>query len=188
MNTIVYMLRHGDSPIDGNERTRVLSEKGIDDSKKVTSILKNEDIDVVISSPYTRAILTVQPLAKVIGQEVKIYEGLKERIFSNGETRLADEELIPLLEKSFSDPKFALKSAESNYDCQERAIRVLKEVLKTYHGKKVAVGTHGTVMTLIMGYFNEKYDLAFLYNTTKPDIYRMQFRGVGLIGVDRVWN
>ncbi|MBM7649940.1 broad specificity phosphatase PhoE [Bacillus ectoiniformans] len=79
-------------------------------------------------------------------KEVLVFEDLKERIFSNEDYRITDKALYPLLTKSFSDPNFALMGAESNADCQNRAITVLKEILTTYQGRKVAIGTHGAVM------------------------------------------
>lgn len=63
MKTFIYMVRHGDSPKDGNERTRELTEKGRLDTQRITNILQKEGIDAVISSPYSRSILTVQKVA-----------------------------------------------------------------------------------------------------------------------------
>lgn len=60
-----------------------------------------------------------------------------------------------MLEKSFSDPTFSLTEGESNTVCQNRAITVLKELLTTYQGQKIALGTHGAVMTLMMGYYDK---------------------------------
>jgi 2,3-bisphosphoglycerate-dependent phosphoglycerate mutase len=98
------------------------------------------------------------------------------------------KELFPLLEKSFSDPNFALTGGESNTVCQNRAITVLKELLKIYRGRKVVLGTHGAVMTLMMGYYDNQYDLNFLLHTSKPDVYRMEFNGQALVEVERLWN
>lgn len=64
MATVVYMIRHGDSPKEENEQTRGLTEKGQLDAKIVTAILENEEIDIVVSSPYARSIATVEPLAQ----------------------------------------------------------------------------------------------------------------------------
>ncbi|WLR42089.1 histidine phosphatase family protein [Bacillus carboniphilus] len=76
MNTYLYLVRHGDSPKEGNERIRGLSEKGKRDALKVKDILIDEGIDVFVSSPYKRAILTIQPLANETGQGVKVHEDL----------------------------------------------------------------------------------------------------------------
>ncbi|SFM27364.1 2,3-bisphosphoglycerate-dependent phosphoglycerate mutase [Bacillus sp. 5mfcol3.1] len=96
---------------------------------------------------------------------------------------MSDKELFPLIEKSFIDPHFALMGGESNVDSQKRAIKVLKELLNTYRGQKVVLGTHGAVMTLMMGYYDSKYDFNFLLQTSKPDIYRMEFNGQDIFKV-----
>ncbi|MGD7024869.1 histidine phosphatase family protein [Rossellomorea vietnamensis] len=188
MKTFVYMVRHGNSPKEGKERLRGLSEKGLTDVKRITEILKKEGIQTIVSSPYRRAVLTVEPLAKIIGEEVVIFENLKERVFSSEENRVADKQLMPLLEKSFEDSNYALEGGESNEDCQLRAVAALREIVSTFCGQKIAIGTHGAVMSLMMGYFDEKYySLEFLHSTTKPDIYRMEFEGERLVAVDRLW-
>jgi 2,3-bisphosphoglycerate-dependent phosphoglycerate mutase len=104
METFIYMVRHGESPkTEGNERTRGLTEKGKSDANQITELLKGERIEIFVSSPYQRAILTIQELARCSGQEITVFEDLKERIFSNEDNRMPDKELFPLLEKSFSD-------------------------------------------------------------------------------------
>lgn len=188
MKTFIYMVRHGDSPKDGNERTRELTEKGRLDAQRITDILQKEDIDTVISSPYSRSIQTVQKVAEQIKKEVIVFEDLKEQIFIAGDKRISDKELFPFLAKAFSNPTYALKGGESIAACQQRAIKVLKEILNTYQGQKVVIGTHGAVMTLMMGFYDSRYDLNFLLQTTKPDIYRMEFDGQDLVDVIRLWE
>jgi 2,3-bisphosphoglycerate-dependent phosphoglycerate mutase len=188
LSTVVYMVRHGESPKEGNERKRGLTQKGYLDAQRVADILKDEKIDAVVSSPYLRSILTVEKIAQQIGQEVLVFENLKERVFSSEDNRLADKELVPILENSFFNSNFSLKGGESNAECQKRAIRVLKELLATFRNKKVVIGTHGAVMTLMMRYFDITYDLNFLYSTSKPDIYRMDFKEQELVKVQRTWS
>lgn len=188
MNTFIYMVRHGDSPKDGDEISRGLTDKGELDARLVTSILREEEIDVVISSPYNRAILTVQKLAEGIGKEVLIFENLKERTFSAGKMRVSDEDLYSILEESFADPHFRLPGAESNQTCQKRAVKVLIDLLDVYKGRKLVIGTHGLVMTLMMNYFDMQYNLDFLMNISKPDIYRMEFHNQDLVEVKRLWR
>ena len=188
MNTIIYMVRHGESPKEGNERTRGLTDKGKLDAQQVSDVLIKEGIEAVISSPYDRSILTVQQLGIHLGQEVLVFEDLKERTFTSEDNRISDKELFPLLKKSFSEPNFSLLGGESNADCQKRAIKVLKKLLNTYQGRKVVIGTHGAVMALMMGYYDSKYDLNFLLHTSKPDIYRMVFNEQELVGIKRLWK
>ncbi|MFP7494369.1 histidine phosphatase family protein [Terribacillus saccharophilus] len=188
MSTFVYMVRHGDSPKEAEERTRGLTPKGRLDADRLTEILIDEEIDAVASSPYTRSILTVSKIAEHIGQEVYVYEDLKERVFSSGDNRIPDKELVPLLEKSFSNTDFSMDGGESNAESQKRAIAVLNKLLDSFKDKKIVIGTHGAIMTLMMGYFDSKYNLDFLYSTSKPDIYKLEFQGKQLVQVQRLWK
>ncbi|ADK06309.1 TPA: histidine phosphatase family protein [Bacillus anthracis] len=189
MNTYIYMVRHGESPkLDGGERTRGLTEKGSLDVHKVTDILKTEGIDTFISSPYKRAVLTIEKTANLYEREILIYENLKECMFSSGDQVISDKEVYPLVQKMFSNPGYALAEGESYTDCQRRVAKVLKEILMDFQGQKIVIGTHGLVMTLMMNYFDEQYDFEFLMNTSKPDIYKMEFNEEQLMNVERLWK
>lgn len=80
MKTTLFMIRHAESPfVFGQERTRKLSEQGEFDANKITERFKQEKIDVIVSSPYTRAIQTIEGIADEYRMEITIFEGLKER-------------------------------------------------------------------------------------------------------------
>ncbi|AJH76069.1 histidine phosphatase super family protein [Bacillus cereus ATCC 4342] len=189
MNTYIYMVRHGESPkLEGSERTRGLTEKGSLDAHRVTDILKAEAIDTFISSPYKRAVLTIEKAADFYEKEVLIYENLKECIFLSEDQVISDKEVYPLVKKMFSNPDFAQTEGESYTDCQRRVVKVLREILMDFQGQKIVIGTHGLVMTLMMNYFDEQYDFEFLMNTSKPDIYKMEFNEEQLMNVERLWK
>ncbi len=160
MKTIIYMVRHGESPYnEGNERTRGLTPKGKIDIEKVTKLLIGEGIDMIISSPYTRAILSVEGLAEHLTLDIKVFEDLRERHFAAN--IIENLELMSSIRESFNNPDYTLPGGESNADCQKRAISVLKSILKEHRGKKIAVGTHGLVMTLMMNHFDPTFGLNF---------------------------
>jgi 2,3-bisphosphoglycerate-dependent phosphoglycerate mutase len=187
MKTIIYMVRHGESPYnEGNERTRGLTPKGKIDIEKVTKLLIGEGIDMIISSPYTRAILSVEGLAEHLKLDIKVFEDLRERHFASN--FIENAELMSSIRESFNDPNYTLPGGESNADCQKRAISVLKSILKEHRRKKMAIGTHGLVMTLMMNHFDPALGLEFLNQLKKPDIYKMQFEDLELEEVTRMWN
>ena len=189
MNTYIYMVRHGESPkLEGSERTRGLTEKGSLDAHRVTDILKAEAIDTFISSPYKRAVLTIEKAANFYEKEVLIYENLKECMFLSEDQVISDKEVYPLVKKMFSNPDFALAEGESYADCQRRVVKVLKEILMDFQGQKIVMGTHGLVMTLMMNYFDKQYGFELLMNTSKPDIYKMEFKEKQLMNVERLWK
>lgn len=185
MNTIIYLVRHAESPYDeGNERTRGLTAKGKMDADKVTKLLIGEGIDIIISSPYSRAVLSVEGLAQHLNIEIETYEDLRERHFASD--YIID--LMSNIRNNFYNPEYALPGGESNADCQNRSIAVLKTILKEQKGKKIAIGTHGLVMTLMMNHFDSNYGLDFLVQLKKPDIYKMQFEDLELKEVKRIWK
>lgn len=189
MNTYIYMVRHGESPkLEGDERTRGLTEKGILDTHRVTEILKTEGIDTFISSPYKRAMLTIEKSADFYEKEILIYENLKECRFSSEDKIISDKEVYPLVKKMFSKPEFSPTEGESYVDCQRRVVRVLKEILMDFQGNKIVIGTHGLVMTQMMNYFDNQYGFEFLMNTSKPDVYKLEFKEEQLINVERLWR
>ncbi|MFH7831731.1 histidine phosphatase family protein [Bacillus luti] len=188
MNTYIYMVRHGESPkLEGNERTRGLTEKGSLDAHRVTDILKTEEIDAFISSPYNRAVLTIEKTAGFYEKEILIYENLKECMFLSEDQIISDKEVYPLVKKMFSNQDFALTEGESYKDSQRRVVKVLKEILMDFQGQKIVIGTHGLVMTQMMNYFDNQYGFEFLIHTSKPDIYKLEFKDEQLMDVERLW-
>ncbi|MBP1905709.1 2,3-bisphosphoglycerate-dependent phosphoglycerate mutase [Paenibacillus turicensis] len=187
MKTNIYMVRHAESPYDeGTERTRGLTPKGKADIEKVTGLLINEKIDKIISSPYARAILSVEGLAMHLNLQVETFEDLRE--FDFGAEMIEFEELMASIREGFKNPDYFLPGAESNAKCQKRAIAILESILNEHKGKKIAVGTHGLVMTLMMNYFDQDYDFDFLNQLSKPDIYKMEFEDLELKEVTRLWK
>ncbi|AIE78977.1 Phosphoglycerate mutase family 2 [Bacillus cereus] len=81
--TTIYFVRHAHSTYTKEEQERPLSEKGHLDAENVTRLLKDKHIDVVISSPYKRAIQTVQGIANTYHVSIEIEEDLRERLLSS---------------------------------------------------------------------------------------------------------
>lgn len=188
LNTTIYMIRHAESPfIFGQERTRKLSLQGEIDAKKITKLMINKDIDLIVSSPYQRAIQTIEGISDVKNIEVKVFEELRERQLK-GAYKLPEEEILQVIKKSYEDRDFKLSGGESVKDVQSRAVPIIKDLLIKYEGKAIVIGTHGNIMTITMNYFNKEYGYDFWKGTTKPDIYKLEFSGEVLQSVQRVWE
>ncbi|MNI85735.1 hypothetical protein D3C73_1427570 [compost metagenome] len=86
----------------------------------------------------------------------------------------------------FETPDYVPPMGESMTECQQRSVAALKEILTIYKGQRVAIGTHGLVMTLMMNHFDNQYGYEFLMNTSKPDIYKMEFNEDTLVNIDRI--
>ncbi|KMK75555.1 histidine phosphatase family protein [Alkalihalobacillus pseudalcaliphilus] len=189
MITTVFMVRHAESPFKkGEERTRGLSQKGFDDVETVTNLLIDKEIAAVVSSPYTRAIQSVESIAKQRGLEIQTYEGLKERSIKAWDYQLPKAELLVAIQQSLEDKDYCLRGGETIKEAQERSLPIVKELLKKYKGEAIVIGTHGSIMTSILNGFDEQFGFAFWQSTTKPDIYKLQFKDEQLLQVERLWQ
>lgn len=174
MITEIYLVRHADSEYSsGDEETRTLSERGRIDALVVTELLLKERIQVVCSSPYARAIETVEGVANRLGVTIDLDQRFRERKFAQSDYIVIDP--YEAMERGFIEPEFALPGGESNRNVQSRGIAAMNEVLRRYNGQRVAVGIHGGVMTLIMHHYESKFDANFLRDLSKPAIYKLTF-------------
>ncbi|MDM5155133.1 histidine phosphatase family protein [Bacillus sp. DX1.1] len=189
MTPVIYMVRHAKSPFKfGEEKTRRLSKEGEIDAKKVTELLIDKDIDVIVSSSYTRAVQTVQALAMHKGLTIKEYDELKEGPIKGLDYKLSEDEILEAIKLSFEDKNYCLSGGESTLQAQNRSIPIIKNLLKDYEGKNIVIGTHGNIMTIIMNYFDDRYGYDFWKSTSKPDIYKLEFKNESLIKVKRLWS
>ncbi|WP_454190728.1 histidine phosphatase family protein [Paenibacillus sp. Marseille-Q7038] len=189
IETHIYMVRHAESiHIHGEERSRGLTEKGLGYAKYVADVFADLQIDAVVSSPYKRAVQTVQYVADQKKLPIKEYENLRERSIIGNEYEEKWEVILQAIEKSFDDKDYSLHGGESTKQAQERSIPTLELLLEQYAGKHVIMGTHGNMMTIMMNYYDSNYGFHFWKQTTMPDIYYLIFREMKLDKVDRMWN
>ena len=78
--TTVYFVRHAEPNYDNHDdMSRELSNRGLQDRKLVTEFLLDKQIDVVLSSPFKRAIDTIADFAELTDLEIQIIEDFRER-------------------------------------------------------------------------------------------------------------
>ena len=83
MITTVFFVRHAEPDCRNHDDfSRELSAKGLKDRKLVTEFLSDKSIDIVLSSPFRRAVDTLADFARKKGLEIQIAENFKERILS----------------------------------------------------------------------------------------------------------
>ncbi|ARJ21451.1 histidine phosphatase family protein [Bacillus mycoides] len=180
--TTVYFVRHAHSTYTKEERERPLSEEGEIDAGNVTSLLKDKNIDVVISSPYKRAIQTVEGIANANKLSIQLEEDLRERLLSKEPV----EDFNDVIQKVWKDWTFAYEGGESNDVAQRRAVICTQSILKKYKGKNIVIGTHGNIMVLLMNYFDSKYDFQFWKTLHMPDVYKLTFDNNRFISAERI--
>ncbi len=135
--------------------------------------LKPLPIDAVYSSPYRRAIQTVEPIAQARGLDVRAIEELREHALAI--------EPIPdwkdVLGRAWTDFDFALPGAETMRETQSRGLRALETIRERHATGIVAVGGHGTIFSLMLHAFEPRVDCAFHLSMPMPAVYTIEFHG-----------
>jgi 2,3-bisphosphoglycerate-dependent phosphoglycerate mutase len=144
--------------------------------------LQQEQIDVFVSSPYERAIQTIKAAAG--NSEMIQYEDLRERSIGNSREHSFRESK----RMAYEDFDHSFPEGESSRSAQQRAVATFLQLLVRHEGQKIAIGTHGDIMTLMMNHFDPAYHFEFWESTSMPDIYKLEFEGTRLIEVTRVWK
>ncbi len=184
MITEIYLVRHAHSDYSPDELGRGLSECGKEAACHGAALLQREQIEVFISSPYRRAVETIEGGAKALGLPIIPEEAFKERVLASGPV----DHFAETVEALWKSPDLALPGGESNLQAQQRGTAAVVQVLQDYKGKRVAVGTHGNIMALIMNCFDDTYDYEFWKKLSMPDIYKLTFEGKELKDVQRIWK
>ena len=152
--TKVYFIRHAEPDFTNhNDLLRPLSPKGMQDRKIVTDYLEDKKIDVVLSSPFKRAVMTMEAFAGKYGFNIETIDDFHERIVG---TEWIDN-FGDFAKNQWADFDYKLDGGESLNEVQTRNITALKEVLRKYDGKNIAVGTHGTALSTIINYYDKSF-------------------------------
>lgn len=162
--TTVYFVRHAEPNYNNHDdMLRELSAKGLKDRALVTNFLKDKQIDVVLSSPYKRAVDTVLDFAEKTEKDILIVEEFRERKIDNDWI----EDFDSFCKKQWEDFDYKFSDGECLREVQSRNIVALEKVLSSYKDKSVVVGSHGTALSTIINY----YDKSFGYH----DFERIRF-------------
>lgn len=150
--TRIFFVRHAQSDhSQGNEKTRPLTKEGVKDAEKVLDFFKTKEISNFYSSPYRRSIQTIAPTAHYFHKEILLDDRLRERQSGpNGNTHA-------LFKKRWDDKNFHEDGGESIFMLQKRNIAALSDILKDNEGKSVIIATHGTALSSILHYFDNRF-------------------------------
>jgi Fructose-2,6-bisphosphatase len=185
MKTVIYFVRHAQPNFDNHDdMSRELSEKGLADRLLVTKYLEDKNIDVVLSSPYKRAVDTVQDFADKKGLTVRCINGFRERKVDSEWI----EDFTAFAKKQWEDFNFKLSDGESLTEVQKRNIEALKSAIKDYSGKNIAIGTHGTALSTIINFYDKSFGYTDFDSIRRlmPWIVKFKFDGEKCVGIEKI--
>ncbi len=183
--TVFYFVRHAQPNYENhNDELRELSLKGLEDRKLVTDFLEDKEIDVVLSSPFLRAVDTVKDFAEKNHLEIQKVADFRER-------KVGDdwiEDFSTFCRRQWADFSYKLPHGESLEEVQERNIAALRQMMDVYKGKNIVVGSHGTAMSTIINYFHPEFGYEAFERIRKvmPWVVKLVFEQGELVEIEEI--
>lgn len=180
--TTVYYVRHAEpNYANHNDLTRELTPKGLKDRELVTAFLADRSIDAVLSSPYKRAVDTVQGIADVCHKEIILIDDFRERRVGSEWI----EDFDAFSRRQWAALTYKLSDGESLLEVQQRNMQALFCALDRYQNQNIVIGGHGTALSTILHF----YEPAFGYESFRemagkmPWIVRFTFDGCSCVNI-----
>lgn len=171
----IYLVRHCEPcSRDYDNTMRNLSEDGYKNAEKTSDFLINEKVDMIFSSPYKRALETIEPFSKKSSIGIVEVNDFRERKISSKSIENFDE----FAEKQWEDFSFKLEEGESLEEVQERNVTAFKKILKENLNKNIVISGHGTAISTILNHYSDfGFENFFELKDVMPFIVEMEFEG-----------
>lgn len=155
--TTVYLIRHS-KPINVNyyldndnlqlqNEKKCLSVEGEQIAKERFEDKEFNDIDIVFSSNYVRAIQTAKYLADKNNTEIYIFSDLGERKFGISSWNEFPEEFE---RKQFLDENYKIGNGESQKEVRERMLSALIQIINENKNRRIAIVSHATALSYLL--------------------------------------
>lgn len=152
----IYLVRHGST--DSLEKkicqpdNEPLNQRGIMQAQELAKRFTDVKLDLIISSPYTRALQTAQAITPNI-QTSHLFAEVKKPKVVIGRSK-AKEEVKDILkrigEMYLIDPSWHYSDEENFEDLKKRGLKAL-EYLISINKENILVVSHGNFVSLLIG-------------------------------------
>jgi len=160
----IYLIRHCQA--EGQAPDAPLTEKGKKDAEKLADFLEDKGIEMIVSSPYLRAVQTATPLAERLSLEIQTDKRFSERVLSTEDL----PDWLDCLKATFADLDLKFKGGESSREATRRAMDALHHY-QNVGLTRFAVITHGNLLTLMLHHFDKSYGFEAWRNLSNPDVF-----------------
>lgn len=180
MEKKIYVIRHCEA--EGQPSESSLTKRGYKQAIELAKFFSNIKIDRIITSPFVRAIQSIEPLVENTKIEVEIESRLSERILSVKDL----PDWLEKLKATFSNMDLKFEGGESSKEATCRIVSVIHEVLNS-ENKNTIIVTHGNLMSLLLNYINQEFGFEQWKNLSNPDVFLLHFIN-NKISFERVWS
>jgi len=166
----LFLVRHCEST--GQEASAPLTTAGQTQAVRLADHLEALGVELLISSPCTRAQQSIAPLAQRLGLPVESDARLAERVLSTEPLAHWRE----AIRQTFVDLDLAWPGGESSRTAMTRG-RATIDALLARPERVLVVVTHGNLMTLILRSFETQFGYHTWEHLSNPDIYCLAVQG-----------
>ncbi|MFC7366504.1 MULTISPECIES: histidine phosphatase family protein [Bhargavaea] len=173
----IYVIRH--CAAEGQQPDAALTPAGRGQAEQLAEHLVDRGIDQVISSHYLRARQSIEPFLERSGLTLATDERLAERVLS----ATPMDDWMEKLKVSFTDPDISYDGGESGKEATVRALSLVDELPEE---SCTALVTHGNLMALLIGKYDQQFGYRQWRRLTNPDVYRVS---IGTrVKIQRTWQ
>jgi len=180
----IYFVRHCSA--EGQHKDSPLTRAGIKQALELADFFNKHDMtfDLILSSPYLRAIDSIIPYAKSKGITIQIDERLRERLLSEEPV----DDWMEALEKSFEDERFSLPGGESARDVIDRSNEVLTLILQNPEIRNALIVSHGNLLSHLFHQFNREFGFKQWKELRNPDVYLLEIDQDNHYKLECIWK
>lgn len=155
METIVYLIRHSkklDKELLNEELNNenyqikrekiVLSIEGERRAEKLSNLKELQDVDVIYSSNYTRAIQTAKYLAEKKNMQINVDIRFGERLHGIFKDKITLKE--------YYEEDYKNEEGESPKEVRKRMYEALLDAVNSNKGKNIAIFSHAGAITFLL--------------------------------------
>ncbi len=203
--TIVYLIRHSEQlKINGiknieeddqiNNEKIILSVEGENKARELSKKEELNNIDVIWSSNYVRAMPTAKYIAYRNNLEINIDSNFNERKLGNLETlkELGKDKKYSYAEEQLLDEELRNFEGENRIEVNNRMNNSLNKILKENKGKNIVIVSHGgSIKFYLLSYckINESLNLEYKGKElaiTSPCLLKLTFRKNELVNLEQI--
>jgi 2,3-bisphosphoglycerate-dependent phosphoglycerate mutase len=177
----VLLVRHCQS--SGREPEAPLTPLGHQQAVTLAAYLSQFDIRYIVTSPFRRALQTIEPFARQMQLPIHVDERFAARRLSAHPL----EDWLSHISESFIDFDHRAPGGESSREAQHRGRMALEAILAQTRELPVVV-THGNLLTLILHSIDASFGFAAWERLTNPDIYLVKVDSQKRYSFQRMWG
>ncbi|WP_080875849.1 histidine phosphatase family protein [Oceanobacillus timonensis] len=170
MNKTIYIIRH--CKATGQAPDAPLTKKGKEQAKELAAFLSDKNVHRIISSPFLRAVQTIEPFAAEANLKLETDNRLQERVLSS----VSMPDWLEKLEATYKDFNLKYEGGESSSEATERIIDAVNDLCASDAENSIIVG-HGGIISLLLHHYNQNAGIDSWRKLSNPDVYALQISG-----------